>query len=218
LALLEKRLLNELKVSVVEKSYVEILINLEHHSKELQRLKNEKEHRYGKLIELKTAILGEAAALKALSNPLSKTIREIEALRKAWIAEKKKWSAWEASFLMEAPLKEVKLILETGQKTIDTAINLILRNLKPMLVAQQKAGKIQAKIDFCPAEAESLITAMKGTVLLTSTPPMLLSKYFSQFKDRLWYEIKNIRKLTVSPIETSGRNVSHAGDKYNQFM
>ncbi|MEE9530822.1 MAG: hypothetical protein V3W52_07515, partial [Syntrophobacteria bacterium] len=57
LAVLKKKLAVGLDVSAVEKSFSEIVANLEDHSSELQRLKVSEDYRYGELIELKTAIL-----------------------------------------------------------------------------------------------------------------------------------------------------------------
>jgi hypothetical protein len=105
LDLLVKRISDELDVSVVEKSYAEILTNLEAHSSRIKKLKAAEDYRYSELIELKTAIVGEAASLHALSEPLAKGIREIESARKEWAAEKKKWSAWKVSLLEDKPLK-----------------------------------------------------------------------------------------------------------------
>jgi len=190
LVLLEKRIADELNVSAVEKSYAEIVTKMEAHSGELQKLKDEKDHRYSELIELKTAILAEAASLHALSDPLAEAIREIEALRKEWVAEQKKWSEWKVSLLEDEALEEVKLIFRKAQKIIDTALSLILKQLKPMLAAQQKAGNIQARIDSLATETKGLIVAIKDTVLVDSSPPMLSSRYFSQFESGLWDESK----------------------------
>ena len=94
LDLLGKRISDKLNVSAVEKSYAEILANLDDHSSKLQSLKDEEDYRYIELIELKTAILGEAASLQALSKPLAQAIQEIEGIRKEWLGEKRKWIEW----------------------------------------------------------------------------------------------------------------------------
>jgi len=190
LDLLGKRISDELNVSAVEKSYAEILTNLKAHSSRIKKLKAEEDYRYSELIELKTAIVVESDSLHALSDPLAERIREIESVRKEWAAEKKKWSAWKVSLLEDKPLKEVKAILIQAEKTIDTALSRILGQLRPMLTAQQRAGDIQSRIDSLVAEADGLIETVKGTVLVDSSPPMLSSRYLSQFENRLWDETK----------------------------
>jgi small-conductance mechanosensitive channel len=189
LAALEKRSLRGLDVATIQKSYAEIMTNIEDHSGELQRLKDEKEYRYSELIELKTRILFESNSLEALSKPLIESIRKIEASRKEWLDEKRNWSEWKAALLKDEPLDEVELIFKKAQKNINTALSLILKQLKSMLAVQQEAGAIQARIDPLVIEAQGLIIDVQDTVLIEESPPMFSSGYFSQFGSRLWHEV-----------------------------
>ena len=188
LAVLEKSMPRELDVSAIEKRYADIMKNLEAHSSEVQRLKNEKEYRYSEPVELKTTILSESDALKAVSEPLLSSIRELGASRKEWLDEKSKWREWKEHLLKDEPLDEVKLIFEKAQRTIDTALGFIHTQLKPRLVVQQKAVDIQARIDSLAAEVDRLMVAVPAS-RMEASPPMLSSGYLSQFETRLWHQV-----------------------------
>jgi small-conductance mechanosensitive channel len=116
-------------------------------------------------------------------------IRKLGDSRKKWVDERKRWNEWEQSLLKDEPLDEVKLILERAQKTIDTALSLILQQLKPKLAIQQKAGNIQTMTTSLTAEIEGLVLIMKHVVLVDSSPPMFSYRYFAQFRTGLWYEV-----------------------------
>ena len=189
-AVLEKKLAVGLDVSAVEKSFSGIVANLEGHSDELQKLKDSEDYRYGELIELKTSILSEGDSLEALSEPLTEAIRELVASRRQWLDERKRWNEWQQSLLKDETLDEVKLIFKEAQKTIDTPLSLILQQLKPMLVVQQRAGNIQARIDSLTVEVGDLISTMKRVVLVDSSPPMYSYRYFAQIRTGLLYEVK----------------------------
>lgn len=188
MALLEKSMPRELDVSAIEKRYADIMKNLEAHSSEVQRLKDEKEYRHGELVELKTTILFESDALKAVNKPILASIRELGASRKEWLDEKSKWREWKVHLLKDEPLDEVKLIFEKAQRAIDTALRLIHMQLKLRLAVQQKAVDIQARIDPLAAAVDSLMVTVLAAGIEAS-PPMLSSGYFSQFESKLWHEV-----------------------------
>ena len=195
LAVLEKSMPRELDVSAIEKRYADIMKNLEAHSSEVQRLKDEKEYRYSELVELKTTILSESDALEAVSKPILASIRELGASRKEWLDEKSKWGEWKVHLLKDEPLDEVRLIFEKAQRAIDTALGLIHMQLKSRLAVQQKAVDIQARIDPLAAETDILMVAVPAD-RIEASPPMLSSGYFSQFESRLWHEVtKGLGKI-----------------------
>lgn len=195
LAVLEKSMPRELDVSAIEKRYADIMKNLEAHSSEVQRLKDEKEYRYSELVELKTTILSESDALEAVSKPILASIRELGASRKEWLDEKSKWREWKVHLLKDEPLDEVKLIFEKAQRAIDTALGLIHMQLKLRLAVQQKAVDIQARIDSLAAEVDILMVAVPAD-RIEASPPMLSSRYFSQFESRLWHKVtKNLGEI-----------------------
>ena len=188
LAVLERTMPRELDVSAIEARYAGIMTSLDVLSSELQSVKDKKEYRYSELIELKTTILSRSNSLKAISNPLLASIRELGASRREWLDEKRTWREWQLALLKEEPLDEVRRIFERAQTAIDTALLLIDAQLKPLLTIQQKAGDIQARIASLGADVDSLMAAVPA-VRIEASPPMLSSKYVAQFKGRLWRDV-----------------------------
>jgi len=169
------------------KSFSRITANLEDYSAQVRGLKAAGDYRYSQLVQLKTTVEGEAASLGKVSKGLTEEIRRLGDARQQWLAEQKQWKEWQSALLKDEPLTEVKSTFVQAQKNIDKALNLILQKLKPMLAVQKKVGNIQAKIETVGADIDGLISALRGGVLVESSPPMFSSKYFSQFSSELWY-------------------------------
>ena len=111
------------------------------------------------------ALERESGSLERGGQPVTEGIRQLGASRKEWVAEKKRWNAWQSSLLKDEPLDEVKLTFARAQDTIDTALNLIQQQLKPLLAMQRKAGNVQTRIGSLAVEVEGLILAKRGGVL-----------------------------------------------------
>lgn len=189
LAVLEEKIRNWPDLSAVEEDFSGIAANLEDYSAQLQRLKASGDYRYGQLVLLTEALESEGTSLEKVSQPLNKGIRQLGALRKNWLAERERWNAWESSLLKDEPLDEVKLAFAKAQKTIDAALNLIQRQLKPLLALQSKAANVQTRIRSLAAEVDGIILAQRGGVLYDSSPPMLSYRYFAQFGSGLLYAV-----------------------------
>ena len=124
-----------------------------------------------------------------ISEPLSNAISQLEAWRKEWLEEKKRWNQWQSSLLDKELLDQVKSTFSKANGTIDTALNLVLPQLEAMLRVQARAGNIQAKLDVLVAKLDGLILLKRYGVLLEKLPPMFSSRYFSQFGRELWYSV-----------------------------
>jgi potassium efflux system protein len=191
LAILENGIKGGLDISAVEKKCAAIETNLKGPAGQLQRLKDSNEFRFNKLAELKEAIEQENGLFEEISEPLGKAIHHLGAWREEWLAEKKRWNEWQSSLPEEGAFDQVKSTFAKANDTIDTALNLILRQLESMLTVQEKAGNIQAKIDVFTAELDGLILVGRRSLLLDKSPPMFSSQYFSQFSNKLWYAVQN---------------------------
>ena len=190
LALLEYKVKNVLDVSELEKRYAEIDENLKDPSDQLQKLKDTKELKFNKLVELKYAIELENDLFEKISRPLSKDIRKVGAWRKEWLAEKKHWNEWQSSLSKESKeLEQVKLTFTNANNTIDTALNLISRELEVMLTLQAKFFNIQAKRTGIATELDELILGEKRSVRFSTSPPMFTSQYLSRFSSNLWHAV-----------------------------
>jgi len=201
LAVLENKIAAELDVIELEKSFSKITVNLEYHSGQLERLKASGDYRYPQLVQLKTAVEGEVASLGKASKGLTEQIRKLGDARQLWLAKQKQWKEWQSALLKDEPLTEVKSTFAQAEATIDKALNLILQKLKPMLAVQKEVGNIQAKIETVSADIDGLISALRGGVLVESSPPMFSSKYFSQFTSELGYRTqKGLYQASWSPM------------------
>ncbi len=190
LAFLEYKVKNVLDISELEKRYAEIEKNLKDPSDQLQKLKDAKELKFNKLVELKYAIELENDLFEKISRPLDKVIRKVGAWRKEWLAEKKHWNEWQSSLSKEgSELEQVKLTFTNANNTIDTALNLISRKLEVMLTLQAKFFNIQAKRTGIATELGELILGEKRSVRFSTSPPMFSSQYFSRFSSELWHAV-----------------------------
>ena len=178
-------------ISVIEKKYDEIDAHLKAPADRLQRLKDLKGYKYNKLVELRKVTEYENKLFEETSKPLSHAIRKLGAWRKEWLAEKKRWNEWQSSLLREGAFDQLTSTFAKANATIDTALNLILPQLEAMLTLQQKAGNIQAKLIALANELEGLIVEERRGTLLSASPPMFSSQYFSQVRSiELWYTVQ----------------------------
>ena len=200
LAVLENTISAGLPVSEIEKSFSKIRENLENYSAQLKTLEATEDYRYPRLVQLETAVEAEAISMGRVSERLTAEIRKLGDARQQWLTEQKQWKKWQAALLKDEPLTEIKSTFTQAQKTISSALNLIVQKLKPMLAVQKKVGNIQATINTIAASIDGLILALRGGVLVDSSPPMFSSEYSSQFRSELWYRMqKGLDEASWSP-------------------
>ena len=190
LASLEKKVKDVPDISEVEKQFAGIEANLKRPADQLQRVKESKEYRYHKLVELKETIEREYNVFAKTSRPLSQALRQLETYRKEWLAEKNRWNEWLSSRVKEDEQEQLQSTFSKVNDTIQTALDLILSQLEALLMVQEKAGNINAKIKALTAELEGMIVEERRGALLIASPPMLSFKYISQFRSELWYAVQ----------------------------
>ncbi len=190
LVTLENGIKDGLDISALKRKYAEIEANLKGPADQLQRLKDSKDYRFGKLVELRKEIEQNAELFEEISKPLSEAIRQLEIWRKGWRTEKTRWNDWQSSLIKEDELDQVKSTFAKAHDTINTALSLILPKLEAMLAVQEKGGTTQAKIKMLTAEVDRLASLGRHSVLLDASPPMFSPRYFSQFKSDLWYAVQ----------------------------
>ena len=190
LAVLEKKIVDVRDVSEIEKNYVEIEATLKDPAGQLNRLKESKEYRYRKLVDLREAIEKENKLFEKTSKPLSQAIRQLGAWRAEWLAERQRWKKWQAALVDDGDFYQLASIFAKANATIDTALNLVIPQLETLLSLQEKAGNIQAKIDALAIELDSLIVDKQRDALHYASPPMFSFEYFSQFSSELSYTVR----------------------------
>ncbi|MEN8807872.1 MAG: mechanosensitive ion channel domain-containing protein [Desulfobacterales bacterium] len=191
LAVLENEIADLLDVSAVRSNYVEIEASLKDPAGQLQRLKESKEYRHGKLVDLREAIEKENKLFEKTSKPLSQAIRQLGAWRTEWLAEKKRWNEWQSALVEDADFDQLESSFAKATATIDTALNLLIPQLQTLLSLQEKAANIQVKIDTLAIELDNLIVDDHRDALLYASPPMLSTEYFTQFSRELSYALRD---------------------------
>jgi small-conductance mechanosensitive channel len=190
LATLENKITGVLDVSEVERKYDSIRADLEGPAGQLQQLKESKDYSYRRLVDLRDAIEKENKLFEQISKPLSQSIRQLGAWRTEWLAEKQRWNKWQSALLEDADFDQLKSTFAKANAIIDTALNLVIPKIETMLSLQEKAAKIQAKIDAFAIELDSLIMDKHRDALLYASPPIFSSGYFSQFSSDLSYALR----------------------------
>ncbi len=190
LATLENRATGLPDVAEFEKKYARIEENLKVPAAQLQQIKDSKDGRLNKLVELRKVIEREKELFEEISRPLSEAIRQCGDWRNAWQAEKQNWSQWESALIEDGDLAQLKATFEKAKGTIDKALEIVRSQLNSMLTAQERAGNIQAKIVALSAEIDSMILATRSGVRVSLSPPMFSSRYFDQYSNELWYALQ----------------------------
>jgi small-conductance mechanosensitive channel len=187
LADLENRMKRLQEIFTVEKKLDVVNTNLKDTAGQLQRLKDAKDYRYFRLVELAEAVKQENKLLEEISRPVHSAIYELGAWRKEWLAEKKQWRQWQLLLLEEQQFDLLVSIFNKATQTIDKALAVIGPQLEVMLTLQEKAGRIQTKTIALAAELEGLTADKRRRALLSESPPMFSSGYFAQFGSGLWH-------------------------------
>ncbi|MBW1783542.1 MAG: hypothetical protein JRL30_22715 [Deltaproteobacteria bacterium] len=94
--------------------------------------------------------------LEELIEPLNRRIRKLGAWRKKWLSEKKRWNSWQRVMVTGEGLGQLTSIFETANKTIDSALNVVLPQLKAVLDIQEKGVTIEGDLEILSAEPDDL--------------------------------------------------------------
>jgi potassium efflux system protein len=191
LAVLEDRIASMPDFSGVQRAYADIETRLEVLAGRLGRLKEVKDYRYVKLIDIKQELEKEQDLSEKISLPLSKSIRQLGTWRKEWRAEKERWNRWESSMRYEGELEQIKSTFAKANVTIDKALELIRSKLEEMLAVQEKAAALRGRIGSLTRDVDNMKILRKRNIMLADSPPMLSSRYFSQFGNELWSAVSN---------------------------
>ena len=186
LAILENRVANILDIPEFEKNYARIEENLKDPVAQLHQIKEAKDSRLNKLVELRKRIERENEIFEEISKPLNKAISQFGVWRKDWLAEKHHWNQGQSALREDGDLTQLNSAFEKANNTIDKALEIVNSQLNLLLPVQQRAGNIQAKIYAFRAELEALILGVRSGVRVNISPPMFSSHDFSQFSDELW--------------------------------
>ena len=177
-------------ILAVEKKYDDRIKSNLDAAHQLEQLKNSKDYKYNRLLALKEVLEKENKALNKINIPISQAIRQLASERKEWLAEKLRWEEWQFLLLKEGAFDQLRSTLKKTVDTIDTALDLIVPQLKSMLSVQEKSGYLQAKINALALELDGLVRDERRRVFADESSPMFSSRYFSQFSKSLWYTVQ----------------------------
>ncbi|MEJ2286602.1 MAG: mechanosensitive ion channel [Desulfobacterales bacterium] len=189
LAILENRVANILDISEFEKKYIGIEESLKAPFAQLQQIKESKNSRLNKLLELRKRIERENKIFEEINKPLNEAISQFGVWRKDWLAKKQHWNQWQSALREDGDLTQLNSTFVKASETIDRALEIINSQLNLMLPVQQRAGNIQTRVYAFRAELEALILGVRSGVRVNISPPMFSPRYFSQFSDELWYAL-----------------------------
>ena len=99
LTILENSVAGVLDISEFEEKYARIEENLKEPAAQLLQIKDSKDVKLDKLVEIRRAIERENELLEEISRPLGETIRQFGAWRNDWQAEKQRWNKWQSALL-----------------------------------------------------------------------------------------------------------------------
>ncbi len=190
LAILENRVWEVLDALELEKKYARFEESLKGPAAQLQQIKDSKDIRLKKIVELRKVIEREYLLFDEISRPLREAIRQFGAWRNDWQAEKQRWNEWQPILLEDGDLAQLKSTFEKAKDTIDKALEIVLSQLNPMLAVQERAGNIQANIIALITEVDFLMLAARPDVWDIISPPMLSARYVAQLESGLWYAVQ----------------------------
>jgi len=187
---LEKTIEKRLDLSEVERRVSEIEATLGQYAQEFQAKHTSQDYIADQLNELKAWLGSEEDETREFSASLADEVRKFGTLREEWLTEKKQRAAWKAVLLKDDPLEEVAAIFTKTETTIEAALRLIVRQLKPLLDAQERVGVLQTRILTLTAEVDSQIITPQEKIFIDGSPSILSSQYFSQFGAELYDEVR----------------------------
>ncbi|HJY83133.1 MAG TPA: mechanosensitive ion channel domain-containing protein [Candidatus Binatia bacterium] len=185
LANLEKTIANQGNLSQIEQKLGEISARVDEDVRQFLALKASSDPRAGRLPELKAEIDSAGDTLTGISKAVTAKVRTFGNLRKVWLAEQQQWNAWQAALRKDEQPEEITTTVTKAQRAIDTALGLLLQQLKPLLALQEQIGTLQTKINTLTAEVESLLSLSQGGVMVDASPAMFSAQYLSQLATAL---------------------------------
>ena len=162
----------EAKISVIDSKVNEV-------AQQLQALKDSNDGNYISYFAIKQSINSELDLLKEISDSIAKSVKLVDKWENEWQAESINWQNWQTALLTDRSPEQLRLSLEEAIIIIDTAQELVLQNLSPLLEAQSKAARVLSKISILNNDVNELITETRIDSLLTNSPPLYSALYFS---------------------------------------
>jgi potassium efflux system protein len=180
LAGLERTIPDTGDLSQVQQQLGEIVPRIDAVARQFLALKASRDRRAGRPARLRAEIESAGDALTEVSNAVTAKVRTFGNLRRHWLAEQKRWNAWQAALSKDEPLKEITTTVTKAQGVIDTALALLRQQLEPLLALQEQVGTLRTRFNTLTAEVDGLLPSSPSGVLADASPAMFSARYVSQ--------------------------------------
>jgi potassium efflux system protein len=138
---------------------------------------------YQKLATLKGEVRQEEEAFEEVVNSLAKVIRNVEEQRRGWLDEKAQWDSWRTRLGEDLTITSVADADARATADIEAALAILSGRLEPLLVIQQKAGDVDAKLQSIMAQINIMMARQRGETLRGGMPVMFSIAYLQQLID-----------------------------------
>lgn len=181
--------------SAAEVACGEVSKNMADISSRLKKLKESRRFSYGQTTEIRSAALIEGKTLKKLSDSINQSVLRLEAWTTEWQKEKKRWGELKSTLSKDIPQNVMKPVLAKGQTAIENALNLVTRQLGPLIEAQQKVAEQRSRLGKLTTEIDDLFHSALKDVFRRSVPSMFSYSYYSQLMNPQYYESAGLGEL-----------------------
>jgi potassium efflux system protein len=169
---------------------VDGLVHSQGPADQIAREKESGGYRHRHLVDLREEIRQEGQLLEEAGKPLRDAIGQLGSWQKEWMAEKEHWKEWQSALLAEGKPDRLRLTFQEANRTIDRALHIVVQRLEAMLTVQEKAARVDARINSLAAEVDDILLDWRRDVRLSASPPMFSSRYFSQFERSLGHAVR----------------------------
>ncbi|NOQ45148.1 MAG: hypothetical protein GQ559_00475, partial [Desulfobulbaceae bacterium] len=153
---------------------------------------------YEQLVSFESKLHREKISLKKISTPLADDIGKLARWSEEWTAEQKKLDEWKAKQEEDASLKLAEQHIKNLANSVETALALIEKKIKPMLSASQQFNDFQAKIYALAGEVDDLVEERRSYKIEQTAPSLFSAAFFRQINMKLWQDTwHNITTFTL---------------------
>lgn len=193
---LEKEMATVFDLNAAQKRYESNLEELDKLTERVQAQLAVENPSYQDLAELKAAIRASDNTNTDEIDAVRDAIRTVEIWRAEWLDAYQTWTRWENTLLNEVRISSVKLTFNKAKGKISEALDLIRKNLEPLLVGQRKLVDLRYRIYKLNAEVDRAILTLRGGALQKKTPILFSSQFFLNLRNAMYLEMP--RQLRIS--------------------
>jgi small-conductance mechanosensitive channel/DNA-binding HxlR family transcriptional regulator len=187
---LETQVTTLLDLPEAEKRFSSIGHSVETIAKQFETLKSTTGYGYDHVSDFKAITVAKDRSLQEAVKSLLQAISQLERWKTEWLDEKKRLEEFRGAKPKDFPRDAVESTLAKAQRSIDTALALISEQLRLLVMVQEKAVDIQAKVDSLEAAVSAMLVTTRSSVSRKSAPSMFSGGYYSQFRRELYKQLR----------------------------